>query len=143
MVNFDQSQDKATWQRTVLMMAAWLEIIVGVSFVLALNAQSQLLFRETLEGPGAAFGRLSGLALIALGVACLPSKIEGMRQHPVRVLLFYNIGAAILFAWIGVTTTSWGIVLWPVVILHTVVAVALAVSLRRGSRVTVAPTYGL
>ena len=140
MTNLDPSQGKATWQRTVLLVAAWFEIIVGVSFVLALNAQSQLLFRETLEGPGAAFGRLSGLALIALGVACLPSRVEETRQ--VRVLLFYNIGASILFAWIGVTTTSWGVVLWPVVILHAVLAIVLALSLRRGSRVTVAPTYG-
>jgi hypothetical protein len=126
---------------TVLLIAAWIEIIVGASFVLALNAQTQLLFGTTIEGPGAAFARLAGIALIALGVACLPSRLEGTRQHPVRVLLFYNIGAAILFAWIGATTTLWGVVLWPVVILHGVLAVALALSLVRGSRVTVVPTY--
>ena len=116
--------------RTVLMLAAWFEILVGASFVLALNAQSQLLFGTTNAGPGACFARLAGIALIGLGIACLPARLEEPRPHAVRVLFFYNIGAAILLAWIGVTTTLWGVVLWPIVIVHAVIAIALALTLR-------------
>lgn len=113
---------------TVLKIAAWVEIVVGASFVFVLQSQSQLLFGTPLDDAGAGFGRLSGLALIALGVACLPSVAE-TSQRAVRVLLVYNIGAAILFAWIGVTTSLRGVVLWPVVIVHTVLAIALGLSL--------------
>ena len=120
------------WQRTVLMIAAWFEIVVGVSFVLALNAQSQLLFGAIPKGPGAGFGRLAGIALIGLGVACLPSKLEGARDHAVRVLLLYNVSASLLLAWIGLATTFRGIVLWPIVIVHALIAMALALSLRSG-----------
>lgn len=127
------SQGKATWQRTVLLIAAWFEILVGASFVLALNLQSQMLFGATVEGAGAGFGRLAGIALIGLGVACLPAKLEEARQRAVRVLFVYNIGAAILIAWIGATTTFSGVVLWPIVLVHAVIALALALSLRQKS----------
>lgn len=122
-----------TWQRTVLLIAAWFEIFVGASFVFALDAQSQLLFGVAAEGAGAGFGRLAGIALIAMGVACLPSRLEKSRRHVARLLLVYNIGAASLIAWIGLTTTFHGVVLWPIVFVHTVIALALALSLRQKS----------
>lgn len=36
-------RSKAVWHRTVVKMAAWVEIIVGASFLLALNAQSRFI----------------------------------------------------------------------------------------------------
>ncbi len=141
MVNLDQSTvsanalpvqaENATWHRSVLLLAAWFEIMVGASFVLALDAQSQLLFGATTDGPGAGFARLAGIALIGLGVACLPSRFAERRRHAMRVLLVYNIAAAFLIAWIGATTDLRGVVLWPVVIVHAVLAIALAFSLRQ------------
>lgn len=126
------SYDKptATWQRTTLMLAAWFEIIVGVSFIFALNTQSQFLFETTTEGPGVHFARLAGIALIALGITCLPSTPAGTHQA-VRTLLIFNIAATILFAWVALTTTFRGVMLWPVVIMHAVIAIALALSSRK------------
>ena len=118
---------------TVVKIAAWVEIIVGASFVLMLQSQSQLLFGVALDDAGAGFGRLSGFALIALGVACLPAKNAETNQRGARVLLVYNIAAAILIAWVGVTTSLRGVVLWPVVIMHTVLAIALGLSLIKGA----------
>jgi hypothetical protein len=126
-----QQSGTAAWPRLVLTIAAWVEILVGASFVLVLQSQSQLLFGTSLDDAGAGFGRVAGFALIALGVACLPSKIAVTRLHAARVLLVYNIGAAILFAWIGLTTSLAGVVLWPVVTLHTVLAIALALSFTK------------
>ena len=47
-----------------------------------------------------------------------------------RSLLLFNIGATIFFAWIALATTFRGVGLWPVVILHAVIAIALALSFR-------------
>ena len=124
---------QASWQRISLMVAAWVEILVGASFILALNAQSQLIFGTTTEGAGAGFARIAGIGLMALGIACLPSKHAEANRGPVRALLAYNIGATIFFAWVGVATTFQGVLLWPVVILHAVISIALALSLRHGT----------
>lgn len=121
---------KVAWHRTAVMLAAWLEIIVGTSFLLAPNAQSQFLFGATPEGIGVPFARFAGIGLIGLGIACMPSNLAGTRQGGVRGLLVFNIGATIFFAWIGAATTFRGVMLWPVVILHAVITVVLALSLR-------------
>ena len=125
-----QQRRSATWPRTAVLLAAWLEIIVGVSFLLALNVQSQFLFGGTPEGIGVLFGRFSGIGLIGMGLACLPSNHAGTSQGAARSLFVFNIGATIFFAWVAVATTFRGVLLWPVVILHAVVSIALALSLR-------------
>jgi len=90
---------------------------------------SQFLFGVTPEGIGVLFARFVGIALIGLGIACLPSNLAGTRRG-VRGLLVFNIGATIFFAWVAVATTFRGVILWPVVILHAVISIALALSLR-------------
>ena len=112
--------------RTILILAAWVEIIVGVSFFLAFNVQSQFLFGATPDAIGVLFVRFSGIALIALGLACLPS--NGAQRGAARALLLFNAAVAIFFAWIALTTTFRGLVLWPIVTLHAVLAIALALS---------------
>lgn len=124
-----QQRRKATWPRTAIQLAAWVEIIVGVSFLFVPNAQSQLIYGATPEGIGDLWARFAGIALIGLGLACLPSNLAGTRQG-VRGLLVFNIGATIFFAWVALATTFQGVVLWPVVILHAVLTVVLARALR-------------
>jgi hypothetical protein len=121
---------KAAWHRTAVMMAAWLEIIVGASLLLAPNVLSQFLFGATPEGIGLLFARFAGIGLIGLGIACLPSNLAGTRQFATRGLFVFNIAATIFFAWVAVATTFRGVMLWPVVILHAVITIALAPTLR-------------
>ena len=121
----------AAWHRIAVMIAAWFEIIVGASFFFALDAQSQFLFGRTSEGTGVLFARLAGIGLIGLGLACMPSNLGGTRHVAVRSLLLFNILATIFFVWVAVATTFRGVGLWPVVIVHAVIAVALALSLRK------------
>ena len=121
---------KTAWHRIVLLIAAWFEIIVGASFFLAFNTQSQFLFGTTPEGiVGITFARFSGIALICLGIACLRSGTSG-----VRTLLVFNVAVTIFFAWVAVTTTFRGVLLWPVVTMHAVIAIALALSLSSARR---------
>ncbi len=48
-------------------------------------------------------GALPEVALVALRIACLPSKVAGSSRSAVQGLFFdYNVGLAILLAWVGV-----------------------------------------
>ena len=109
----------------IVMAAAWLEIIVGGSFITALNMMCRLLFGVGPDGIGMPLGHLVGVALFALGFASLPSTSAVSSRSVVIGLFVYNFGAATLFAWTAVATTLRGLMLWPGVLLHIVVAVAL------------------
>lgn len=100
------SMSLRSWHRTAVMIAAWFEIFVGVSFFFAFNAQSQFLFGATPEGVGVTFARFAGIALIGLGIAGMPS---GTGQSAVRGLLVFNIAVTIFFAWVAVATTFRGV----------------------------------
>lgn len=125
------SHGRKTWHQTAVRLAAWFEIIVGASFVLALETQSQFLFGAMPGGSGVPFARLAGIALIALGIACLPSRLAGTRQVGARSLLIYNVAVAIFFAWVALATPFRGVLLWAIVILHAVISIVLALSLRK------------
>jgi len=111
-------------QRSVVMPAAWLEIVIGTFFVAVPNLPCVLLFAAKPEGLGVPLARLAGFGLLALGIACLPTSTTGSRRGVVGLFVF-NVGAAILFAWVGVATTLRGILLWPAVFLHAAIAAAL------------------
>jgi hypothetical protein len=112
-------------QRFVVRVAAWLEILVGFGFIIVLDVPCRLLFAATPEGVAIPLGRFAGVALVALGVACLPVKAAGPRRSAALGLLVFNIGATIFFAWVAVATTFRGSLIWLAVMLHAVIAAAL------------------
>jgi len=112
-------------QKSVVKGSAWLEIAVGVTVIVAPNFLCVLLFATRPEGAGMPIARLAGIALLALGISCLPSVQTGPRRNSVLGLVVYNVGAAILFAWVGVATALHGFLLWPAAILHAGIAAAL------------------
>ena len=111
------------FQRFVVVAAAWLEIVVGASFVAVPDLLCVLLFAAKPEGIALPLARFAGLGLLALGIACLPSTATGSRQNVVGLFVF-NVGVTILLVWVGVTTVH-GPLLWPVVLLHAAIAIAL------------------
>ena len=119
-------------QRFVVGTAAWLEIIVGVLFLAVPEVLSLLVFGARPEALGMALGRFAGIALLALGVACLPSRDAGSPRNVVLVLFAFNSAVAILFACVGIVTALHGLLLWPVVILHAIIAGALLPHLLAG-----------
>jgi hypothetical protein len=117
--------EKSNAAKTVVMLVAWLEIAVGASFVTALDVPCRALFATTPEGVGIPLARFAGVTLVALGIACLPSKAEVSRRSAMLGLLVYNVGATVLLVWVAIATTFRGIMLWPVVVLHALIAAAL------------------
>ena len=105
--------------------AAWLEIAVGVLFITAPNVPCTLLFGARPEGIGGALARWIGIGLFALGIACAPSRAEELTHRTVLGLFALNAGIAILLVWVGISFVVHGFLLWPGVILHSLISVAL------------------
>ena len=112
-------------QRFVVGAAAWLEIIVGAFFLTVPDVLCLLLFGAKPEAIGVPLGRFAGIAIMALGFACLPSRDTGSRRNVVVGLFAFNAGVAILFAYVGFASALHGLLLWPAAILHTIIAAAL------------------
>jgi hypothetical protein len=112
-------------QRSVVRGAAWLEVVAGVIFLTIPDVPCAMLFASKPEGAGITLARWAGAALIALGIVCMPSTATGSRRGAVLGLLTFNLGVTILFAWVGVTNPVRGLLLWPITILHGLIAAAL------------------
>ena len=92
---------------------------------MALNVASQLLIATAPEGAGGPLGRIAGIALFVLGIAGLGSTKPGSGGTAALGLLVFNTGAAIFLAWVAVGNAFRGVLLWPAVVLHAVIACAL------------------
>ena len=103
----------------MLILAALAEAMTGLALLLAPSLVGRLLFGEELTGAGILAGRVAGIALIALSVACWPGP-------PVAGMLIYSAAVTIYLAYVGLAVGSAGNLLWPAVALHLVVTGALA-----------------
>ena len=86
-----------------------------------------LLLKAEIVGAGAITARLTGLALIALAVACWPE--EGA-VRPYYGMLTWSVLAMLGLIVLGIGGYA-GILLWPAVVVHGVIAVLLVLTNRR------------
>jgi hypothetical protein len=112
--------------KSVLVFAAISEIATGVALLLAPSLVGQWLFGVELVDIAMALARLAGIALIGLGVACWPGT-------PLLGMLTYSVAAALYLAYVGYSGGPSGILLWPAVVAHVVLAALLARGLSRGT----------
>src|SRR5271165_2511617 len=112
--------------KKVLILAALAEDVTGLALLLVPSFVGRLLFGEELAGTGMLAGRVTGIAVIALGVACWPGP-------PVAGMLIYSAAVALYFAYVGFAGGLTGILLWPAAVLHLVLAVLLARASMRNS----------
>jgi hypothetical protein len=112
---------------------------VGTGLVLAIHPKIvvTLLLGAEVSGAGGPLGRCFGIALLALGVACWPGR-QGAESSPsaFRAMLIYNVLIALYLAYLGTVRHLGGLLLWPGVALHAVVAVLLVWTWRDGRRST-------
>jgi len=121
-------------KRFVVSAAAWLEIVVGALFLTVPGVLCLLVFGAKPETIGLILGRFAGIALVALGIGGLASR-DARSRNAALGLFAFNVGAATLFASVGIASAPHGILLWPVAILHTIIAAAfLPFVLARGQR---------
>jgi hypothetical protein len=87
---------------------------------------AKLLLGDGLSGAGAAVGRVAGLALLSLGLACWPGRepVRGAGQALLAILT-YSVGVTIYLIRLGVGAELVGSLLWPAVVIHAVLTLLL------------------
>jgi hypothetical protein len=106
--------------KKMLTIAAVVEVATGVALLIVPSLVGRLLFGEELTGIVIPVARVLGIALLALGVCCLPGSTAlcGMLTYSGLATL-YLLYLAIRGEWVGP-------LLWPVVALHGILTVLLA-----------------
>ena len=110
----------------MLVLAAVGEIATGVALLLVPSLVGQLLLGAALTGVAMTVARVTGIALIALGVACWPGT-------PLVGMLTYSAAVTLYLVYVGFTGGVIGMLLWPTVFLHGIVTVFLTRKVITGS----------
>jgi hypothetical protein len=101
------------------------EVATGAALLIVPSLLGQLLLGVELTGIAVTVARVTGIALVALGLACWPAT-------PLVGMLVYSASITLYLAYIGFAGVSAGILLWPVVVLHAILTALLARSIARG-----------
>jgi len=104
--------------KRVLIVAAASEAATGAALLIVPSLVGWLLFGEELAGVAIPVARVTGIALIALGVACWPGP-------PLVGMLTYSAAVTLYLAYVGVAGGLTGILLWPAVVLHVILTALL------------------
>ena len=108
----------AIGDRKVLMAAAVGEAVTGMALLVLPSLVGRLLLGEELTGVAIPVARVTGIALIALAVACWPGP-------PRFGMLIYSVAVTLYLAYIGIAHGLTGVLLWPAVALHAIVTALL------------------
>jgi hypothetical protein len=103
--------------------AAVVEMVTGLVLLIYPPLFGWLLFGAALSDAGQALGRLAGIALLALALACWPGLAE--RKSSARALILFSLLSAIYLLYLGVGSGPVGILLWPAAALHAALTILL------------------
>ncbi len=110
----------------ILAFAAVTEAATGLALMFGPALVAKLLLGIDIDGTASLFGRCFGVSLLALGLACWPDRQSGaITTAAVRAMLAYNALIAVYLAYLGTVDHLAGMLLWPAVVLHAVVALLL------------------
>ncbi len=104
--------------KMVLVLAAVSEAATGVALLVVPSLVGRLLLGDELTGVALPVARVTGIALIALGVACWPGT-------PLVGMLTYSAAVTLYLAYVGFAGGLAGILLWPAVVLHLILTALL------------------
>jgi hypothetical protein len=110
----------------ILAFAAVAEVGTGLALIVDPAIVVALLMGPNESGAGMPLGRFLGIALLALGLACWPGRQRSESGSAAfRGMLAYNVLVALYLAYLGAVGDSRGLLLWPAVALHALVALLL------------------
>ncbi len=119
----------------LLKLTAIIETATGLGLMAVPSVVVRLLLGSPLDTSAAVMlGRVAGAALLALGVACWLARDDTQSRAArglVVAMLMYNLVATAVLAFAGIGLGLHGVVLWPAVVLHAVMAIWCIVCLRR------------
>lgn len=101
--------------------ATGLVLLIDPAFVVA------LLLGAELSAAGMALGRIAGVALLSLGLACWPNRqgADG-KTSALRAMLAYNVLVTIYLGYLWVGSELFGILLLPAIAVHALLTLLLA-----------------
>ena len=100
------------------------EAATGLALLIVPSLVGQLLLGEELIGVAIPVGRVAGMALIGLGIACWPGP-------PLVGMLTYCALVTLYLAYLGFAGGLMGVLLWPAVALHVVLTAILTCDITR------------
>jgi hypothetical protein len=116
---------------------AVIEAGAGLALLCLPSSAAKLLLGTALQEPSACVvARVGGAGLLTIGIACwlVRSDTESSAARGlVTALVVYNLVVALVLAAAGLRFQPVGIVLWPAVVLHTLMTAWCIVSLRNPS----------
>ena len=107
--------------KSALAFAAVAEAVTGAALMIVPSLVAHLLLGAELTGVAVAVGRVAGIALIALGIACWPGADRALFG-----MLTYSTLATLYLGYLAIGGEWVGILLWPAVGLHAVLTILLA-----------------
>jgi hypothetical protein len=133
----------ATNRKLLLLMTAFVEAATGLCLLfLPAVLFAVLLGLEHASVDAILVGRIAGAALLAIGIASWTARTDTFTPAQLGLLtgiLVYDAAASMLLAYAGAVLKMTGVLLWPAVALHAILAVWCLSCLRpdtvaRGSR---------
>ena len=112
--------------KRVLAFAALGEATLGAALLIVPSFVGRLLLGEGLTGVAIPVARVTGIALVGLGVACWPGP-------PSAGMLIYSAAVTLYLAYVGLSVGLNGVLLWPAVVLHLVLTALLTRGLTRAN----------
>lgn len=106
------------------------EIGTGVIVSIVPAFVVKLLFGLDVSADATVLARCFGIALVSLSLACWPGQRVDSNSSAFRGMLTYNALIALFVGYLGAFEHLNGLLLWPAVVLHGIVAAMLVWSLR-------------
>jgi hypothetical protein len=117
-----------TMGQRVLAISCAIEAATGLGLLVAPALVAKLLFGTGIEGAAIVIGNISGIALISLAIACWPRPEAAGGGSSYIAMMVYSLLAGLLLAETGATATASGFLLWPVVVIHLILTILLALA---------------
>jgi hypothetical protein len=123
--------------KPLLKLTALIEVGTGLGLVAAPAVVVRLLLGGELLGAGVPLGRVAGVALLSLGVACWFGSFDPQSRAArgiVSAMAVYNFGVVLILCAVGIQSQPVGVALWPAVILHLMMGIWCVACLWRTPR---------
>lgn len=112
--------------KKTLTFASIVEVATGLALMIDPRFVVALLVGPNTPVEDIPMGRLPGIAIFALGLACWPSGSHAESGSPAfRGMLAYNVLIALFLVYLFKVGHLGGVLLWPAVVLHAAVALLL------------------
>lgn len=110
----------------LLSVAAAIETATGLALIIYPQAVASLLLDADLGMAGIAVGRVAGIALLSLGLACWMSRKVANEAAALAAILTYNLLVTTYLIALGFAGELVGILLWPAIAIHAVLTLLFA-----------------